>query len=824
MAYILNLPISILEQIAETCTWGCDPTSDSLPASYARNHAALARTCRDLYEVLNEGLYKRNLKRDPHRASCVQWAAWNGRLDTMKRAVEYGADLSSNGVSDQEKDSFDWHSNDGHITALFAAIRLENRDIFDYLMAQRVDFNVPCQGCPCGSAAGGCYPIHLGFQEYRPDVKENAHPYVEALIKKGARHFSKAIRLQPVDLVRSGYDQVTVLEALKEAVEPERTKAFYCAVGAGLYDLARAILLKYPNFDLSKPISDSLPFSGAGMTIIHHLVMSMKNDFGFLELLLDRPELEANMELEDGNNLLLLAMLSGSVETARILTSRPEFEYKANKAGTTPLHRAVIRGKEMADLIMNLPGVDVSAVTNRGETVLHCALEHQREIKSLEIEEELPQVVQMLLDHPDIDPLAVTSEGETALQYACGHKRSDLALMLLKDPRIKEAPTQVGLGHLNLLFTVAIEEGSPEVLQALLDTRPEIDIDAQDEKGNTTLHAACSRNGVIPSKKIGDKFFPYRIKENHMEDLVQVLVKGGASIDLVDCLGQTPVRRALNHGQFRIAAWMISEGAEPPAAGSMLDAAFLRYRERASFAMYIEVVKELAAHRIAVKVIDDLPPTELAWLVQDMKTLDFYFNGIPDLGLPEAPGSQGALPVGYYLDGFEELETRLKPEWVIYMIQYGARLEIPVTYPNGDSESLLAAYFRAIGVGNVEMEMDPDKLRLFVEPLVNMGYACGPVGNLPSALEIACQTDIGGEKKLLQIMVTGMRKNNVDRQHVRYLISEYDGDDEVLFYLRRFEQLEFGDEAGESDSAEEADGDDFSEEDDEWEDSVDGGD
>ncbi|CAH0047169.1 unnamed protein product [Clonostachys solani] len=817
MAHILNLPTSVLEQIAEACTWGCD--SDSMPASYARNHAALARTCRDLYAVLNEGLYKRNLKRDPHRASCVLWAAQNGRLETIKRAVEYGADLSSNGVPDQEEDGFDWSTNNGHFTALFAAMDLDNRNVFDYLMAQGVDFNVPSQGCPCGLAVG-CYPIHLYFQKNRPEVKGNAHYYAKALIKQGARHFSGTTRLQPLDLVITGYDQAMVFDLLEEADGRERIKAFHCAVGAGRYDLARAILLKYPHFDLSEPVPDSLPWSGGGMTILHYLVMSMKSDFGFLELLLDRPELDANMELEDGNNLLLLATLGGAVETARVLTSRPEFEYKANKSGTTPLHRAVVRGKEIVDLILNLPGVDVGAVTNRGETVLHYALEHQREIKDLTIEEELPEVVQMLLDHPDIDPLAVTSDGETALQYACGNKRSDLAFMLLEDQRIKEAPTQVGLGHLNLLFTVAIEEGSPDVLRELLATRPEIDIDAQDEKGNTALHAACSRYGVIPSKRIGDKFFPYRIKENHMEDLVQVLVEGGASMDLVDDLGETPVRRALNHGLFRIAAWMISEGAEPPAAESMLDAAFLRYRERASFAMYIEVVKELAAHRIAVKVIDDLPPTELAWLAQDMKTLDSYFNGIPDLGLPEAPNSQDILPVGYYLDGFEELETRLKPEWVIYMIQYGARLEIPVTYPNGDSESLLAAYLRAIGVGNVPLEMDADKLRLFVEPLVDMGYACGPVGNLLSALEIACQTDIGGEKKLLKIMINGMRKNNVDRQHVRYLMSEYE-DDEVLFYLRQFEQLEFGDGADEDDTAEEDDEDGSGEEEEEWEESGD---
>ncbi|CAG9986915.1 unnamed protein product [Clonostachys byssicola] len=78
------------------CTWDILPSSTNPhPASYARSHAALVRTCRRLYEGLNRGLYIRNLKEDPLTASCLLWAVNVGNLDTVKRAHMYGAALDS---------------------------------------------------------------------------------------------------------------------------------------------------------------------------------------------------------------------------------------------------------------------------------------------------------------------------------------------------------------------------------------------------------------------------------------------------------------------------------------------------------------------------------------------------------------------------------------------------------------------------------------------------------------------------------------------------------------------------------------------------------
>ncbi|CAH0057905.1 unnamed protein product [Clonostachys solani] len=91
-----TLPMETLLEIAEMCTWDSLPSSTNPhPASYARSHAALVRTCRRLYQGLNRALYLRNLKEDPLTASCLLWAVNVGNIDTVKRAHMYGAALDS---------------------------------------------------------------------------------------------------------------------------------------------------------------------------------------------------------------------------------------------------------------------------------------------------------------------------------------------------------------------------------------------------------------------------------------------------------------------------------------------------------------------------------------------------------------------------------------------------------------------------------------------------------------------------------------------------------------------------------------------------------
>ncbi|CAH0021179.1 unnamed protein product [Clonostachys rhizophaga] len=135
-APILNLPMEILLRTAEL-TWYSGPWWQRP----TRDHAALVRTCRGLYQALNAALYRKNIRSDFTVEPCIIWAVCKGRLDTIKRAHMNGADLVLHG----------------------------NLEIIDYLLHHGANVHEPSFGlCICPKAYGdrtfqAQYPLHFLF-------------------------------------------------------------------------------------------------------------------------------------------------------------------------------------------------------------------------------------------------------------------------------------------------------------------------------------------------------------------------------------------------------------------------------------------------------------------------------------------------------------------------------------------------------------------------------------------------------------------------------------------------------------------------------------
>ncbi|CAH0045472.1 unnamed protein product [Clonostachys solani] len=176
---IETLPTEIIQHIAELCTWDSAAPVDGRPSeqdtwryrlsngewcpeTYARHHAYLARASSHLYDVLNKGLYTRNLVRDPGRLSCIRWAVRNNRLETLQRAHQYGGDVSLYGhdpIPDMRHDADGVYRHfvvvnnvyvpyqylEGLGTPLVHAIRNGFSDIFAFLLQSGADVNIPCE-------------------------------------------------------------------------------------------------------------------------------------------------------------------------------------------------------------------------------------------------------------------------------------------------------------------------------------------------------------------------------------------------------------------------------------------------------------------------------------------------------------------------------------------------------------------------------------------------------------------------------------------------------------------------------------------------------
>ncbi|KAJ6440163.1 cholinesterase [Purpureocillium lavendulum] len=162
-----------------------------------KDTAALARTNRHFYGTVNPVLYNDNFVRDLPMDSCVLWAADVGRLETIKRAHAYGANLEVTGSRGDADMAQDWADIPGRkrffASGLHLALSRKHDDIFYYLLEHMSDLDIPGRDfCQCGRGRGDrtedqWYPLHeaIAHRVDRPDL-------ATALMKRGAYLSSKA--------------------------------------------------------------------------------------------------------------------------------------------------------------------------------------------------------------------------------------------------------------------------------------------------------------------------------------------------------------------------------------------------------------------------------------------------------------------------------------------------------------------------------------------------------------------------------------------------------------------------------------------------------
>ncbi|CAG9953119.1 unnamed protein product [Clonostachys rosea f. rosea IK726] len=192
-----TLPLETLLEIAEMCTWDILPSSTNPhPASYARSHAALVRTCRRLCQGLNRALYLRNLKEDPLTESCLLWAVNVGNIDTVKRAHMYGAALDSSievteettycppwGVIEPDPEHL-FYNLPYQFSFIHVAILRKHVAIVQYLLENGADVHAPSLNFCCDDETYSGAPLF---------------PLHQCLFHDGVACFTSAIEWEPLE-------------------------------------------------------------------------------------------------------------------------------------------------------------------------------------------------------------------------------------------------------------------------------------------------------------------------------------------------------------------------------------------------------------------------------------------------------------------------------------------------------------------------------------------------------------------------------------------------------------------------------------------------
>uniref|UniRef100_A0A8H7NC81 F-box domain-containing protein n=1 Tax=Bionectria ochroleuca TaxID=29856 RepID=A0A8H7NC81_BIOOC len=191
-APILTLPMEVLLQIAEQ-TWFSGPCSEKP----ARDHAALIRTCRGLYQALNADLYKKTKMMSPLMEYCVVWAIRNGRLCTIKRAHVNGADLTMSVETNIETEPRSMYSGvlqprrlrRANYSLIHVAVLHGDLEIINYLLDHGANVHAPSFGlCICPKVCWqkdfqAQYPLHFLFCHTEEGRRLEI---AEKLISKGA--------------------------------------------------------------------------------------------------------------------------------------------------------------------------------------------------------------------------------------------------------------------------------------------------------------------------------------------------------------------------------------------------------------------------------------------------------------------------------------------------------------------------------------------------------------------------------------------------------------------------------------------------------------
>ena len=265
--------------------------------------------------------------------------------------------------------------------------------------------------------------------------------------------------------------------------------------------------------------------------------------------------LEAGASLDtvdgDGDTALHDAAVSQNdpqAELVHLLLKQGACVDAANNCGIPPLHVALQAGIKAGVVALLEAGASLSAKDNEGYTALHSAAcsqnDPQAELVHLLLKqgasadmvnnrEQMPlqtalkagnKPAAVALLEAGASLAAVDGDGDTALHYAVSRKKdpqAELVHLLLKHGASLEVYNNEGVSPLHM----AVKAGNKPAVVALLEAGASLA--AVDRDGQTALHYAVSR------------------KKDPQAELVHLLLKHGASVEVVNNKGHTPMRKAM---------------------------------------------------------------------------------------------------------------------------------------------------------------------------------------------------------------------------------------------------------------------------------------
>ncbi|KAM5248898.1 E3 ubiquitin-protein ligase MIB2 isoform 4-T4 [Ctenodactylus gundi] len=182
---------------------------------------------------------------------------------------------------------------------------------------------------------------------------------------------------------------------------------------------------------------------------------------------------------------LHVAVQRGFLEVVRVLCERGCDVNLPDAHADTPLHSAISAGagaSGIVEVLTEVPGIDVTATNSQGFTLLHHASlkGHTLAVRRILVR------ARQLVD-------AKKEDGFTALHLAALNNHREVAQILIQEGR---CDVNVRNRKLQSPLHLAVQQAHAGLVPLLVDAG--CSVNAEDEEGDTALHAALQRHQMLP--------------------------------------------------------------------------------------------------------------------------------------------------------------------------------------------------------------------------------------------------------------------------------------------------------------------------------------
>ena len=430
----------------------------------------LARTNKQIYDFLNDRLYRRDAIKSPHWS--LRWGVSNGVEATVERALAAGQYL--NPILDNFNQALQLAVCEGHVrfvepnsfedfyeAPLFLAAKRGHSAVFKLLLTaidSGVDIDARVKGLLSDSLVCSCWKGHVSIVRQllaRDDVD----------INYASRRMYDGFTVPPFTRSEFGCTPLTIAchrgnaEIINLLVAKEGIDVNFCDIGGvaplmaavdkGFVGAVESLLARD---DLDPNIIDSsgdhvlgYAVSLGQVDVVKLLLGHPKIDPNFAseggvtalmlactepnmaKLLLDHEEIDVNRQNDEGRTALCEAAYYGCLESAKLLLEREDTDTNISDiSGKTALFWACLRCEELVDLLLEQDDIDANARDINGSTPLAFALSRGSGVA----------IVRSLLSHRDTDPNAVDNDGVSIFSnfinnWRRGNKYADEIELLL---------------------------------------------------------------------------------------------------------------------------------------------------------------------------------------------------------------------------------------------------------------------------------------------------------------------------------------------------------------------------------------------------------